>query len=262
MSTQGLAVFLLVATLGLQSENAVKNLLNEIGGQCQIAAGSTAGMFHLHLERELCDNRPCSDGKMDEPENAFKGITLADLGREGAHLEAVLESEAGRITCTGVVHELRLTGKFTFAPNRAFVAELQKMGFTNLTAEKLEVYTLFRIETDWIQSLKGAGVQGMNSDNVIGLKAFKVEPEYVRSFVSLGFPAPPADKLIALKGQGVNAAEVKEVRALGYKPTMDELIQMRVFHIDPEFIKRMQARGFDDLTISKLVQIKVFKLAD
>jgi len=40
----------------------------------------------------------------------------------------------------------------------------------------------------------------------------------------------------------------------------DELIQIRIFKITPEFIRRMQDRGLKDLTIAKLVQIKIFKL--
>jgi len=55
---------------------------------------------------------------------------------------------------------------------------------------------------------------------------------------------------------------VKQIRALGYQPTIDQLIQIRIFKITPDFIRRMQARGLKDLTIDKLVQIRIFKLAD
>jgi len=53
---------------------------------------------------------------------------------------------------------------------------------------------------------------------------------------------------------------VKQIRDLGFKPTLDELIQIRIFHITPEFVHHMQGRGLKDLTIAKLVQIKIFKL--
>jgi hypothetical protein len=68
--------------------------------------------------------------------------------------------------------------------------------------------------------------------------------------------------LIALRVQGVDPAEVREIRALGYQPTLDELIQIRIFHITPEFIRRMRARDLKDLTIAKLVQIRIFNLAE
>ena len=79
---------------------------------------------------------------------------------------------------------------------------------------------------------------------------------------SLGYPPPSAEKLIALRVQGVNPAEIKQVQAMGYHPTIDELIQMRIFKITPDFIERMKAKGFENLTIAKLVQIRIFKLAE
>jgi len=62
--------------------------------------------------------------------------------------------------------------------------------------------------------------------------------------------------------QHVDPEEVKQIRAMGYQPTLDELIQMRIFNITPDFIHRMQTKGLNDLTISKLVQIRIFKLAE
>ena len=87
-------------------------------------------------------------------------------------------------------------------------------------------------------------------------------PDYVQSLAALGYPAPSAEKLIALRVQGVNPDEIKQVKALGLQPSLDELIQMRIFKITPDFIQRMQAKGFNNLTIAKLVQIRIFKLAD
>ena len=80
--------------------------------------------------------------------------------------------------------------------------------------------------------------------------------------IALGYPAPDAEKLVALRVQRVDPDEVKQIRALGYQPTLDELIQMRIFNITPAFIHRMQSRGLENLTISKLVQIRIFNLAD
>jgi hypothetical protein len=79
---------------------------------------------------------------------------------------------------------------------------------------------------------------------------------------ALGYANLPAGKLIAFGVHHVNPDEVKEYRAMGYDPTADQLIQMRIFKVTPDFIHRMQARGFQNLTISKLVQIRIFNLAD
>jgi len=45
-----------------------------------------------------------------------------------------------------------------------------------------------------------------------------------------------------------------------YRDTLDQLVEMRIFKVTPDFIERMRARGLNNLTISKLVQIRIFKL--
>jgi hypothetical protein len=194
--------------------------------------------------------------------SAFSGFTLTDLQREGAHLDAVIAAEAGKLTCSGTVHDLTLSGDSTFVPNPDFVAQMRQMGFSDYDSRKLEAYTLFHIETSWIRSLQAEGVSDMDSGNLIALRIFKVDAPYVREMTTLGYSHLGAGKLIAFKVHGVNTEEVQQYRTLGYQPTADELIQMRIFKITPDFIQRMSARGLGKLTISKLVQIRIFKLAD
>jgi hypothetical protein len=116
------------------------------------------------------------------------------------------------------------------------------------------------VESSFARSIQQAGIKGITIDNLIPLRIFNVDPAYAQSITALGYPLPDADQLIGLKVQGVNAAEVREIRALGYQPTIDELIQIRIFHITPYFIHRMESRGLKNLTIAKLVQIRIFKL--
>jgi hypothetical protein len=182
--------------------------------------------------------------------------------REGAHVDAVLRAEAGTITCSGAVHDGRMSGAFRFVPDVVFVNRMLQMGYRDLDEQKLQAYALFRIGIAWVHSLQAAGVSGIDSGNLIALRIFQVDADYIRSLNGLGYPTPDASKLIALRVQHVDPEEVKEIRAMGYQPTLDELIQMRIFKVTPDFIRRMQAKGLNNLTISKLVQIRIFKLAE
>lgn len=223
------------------------------------------GQVRFELEDGTCtdDHRDCHNHNSDSMLlSDFSGFTLADLQREGAHLDAVISAEAGKLTCSGTVHNLTLTGDSTFVPNPAFVDQMRRMGFSDFDSGKLEAYTLFHIETSWIRSLQAEGVSGMDSGNILALHIFKVDAAYVREMAALGYPHLDAGKLIAFKVQGVNPDEVRQYRTLGYQPTADELIQMRIFKVTPDFIQRMSTRGLGKLTISKLVQIRIFKLAD
>jgi hypothetical protein len=102
----------------------------------------------------------------------------------------------------------------------------------------------------------------MDSGKILALRIFKIDAAFVRAMAALGYPNLSADKLISFGVQGVNADEVKQYRALGYQPNADELIQMRIFKVTPDFIQRMDDRGLGKLTIGKLVQIRIFNLAD
>jgi hypothetical protein len=254
-----LGIFLIV--VGIVSLVHADEILNALKGTCRITASTEANRFELRLERGACAaDRDCHESTVTEPADAFTGFSLSDLSRNGSHVDAVLRAEPGTLTCSGTVHDSALVGDFTFEPNRAFVARMGNLGFTGFTSEKLETYTLFRIDSNWVESLQKVRIKGIDSNNLIAMKIFKVDPAYVESMTALGYPTPPADKLIAMRVHKVDPVEVKQIRALGYEPTLDQLIQMRIFKVTPEFIQRMRARGLNDLTISKLVQIKIFKL--
>jgi hypothetical protein len=238
-------------------------MLDDLTGTCRIYASGKANTLELKLERGNCEGGDnCHNSNMTEPLDAFTGITVADLGREGAHLDAVLTAEAGTLRCSGIVHSSELVGSFTFQPDKTFIDRMREIGITGVDRDKLEAYALFRVSRDWVVSLQKAGVTGITADNLIALRIFRVDADYVRSLQALGYPSLPADKLIALRVQGVDPAEVRQIQAMGYHPTLDELIQMRIFKVTPDFIERMKAKGFENLTIAKLVQIRIFKLAD
>jgi hypothetical protein len=238
--------------------------LQPLHGNCSIAPSTDGDRVQFKLERGSCDGgkRSCDTNDNDMKLSNFTGFTLADLKNDGSHVDAVIAAEAGKLTCSGTVHDLTLSGDFTFVPDSAFVSRMGRMGFTGYDSEKLEAYTLFHVETSWIQSLQSAGVTGITTDNIIALRIFKVDAPFVKSMSDLGFSNQPAEKLIAFKIHGVNPEEVKQYRAMGYQPNADELIQMRIFKVTPEFIHHMQDRGLNNLTIAKLVQIRIFKLAD
>lgn len=253
-------VFVVGCSLSLHADDQFQPL----HGTCSIAPSTEGDHVQFKLERGDCGEgkHHCNTNDSDMPLSNFSGFTLADLKNDGSHVDAVIAAEAGRLTCSGTVHDLTLSGDFTFVPDPAFVARMGKMGFTGYDSEKLEAYTLFHVETSWIQSLQSGGVTGITTDNIIALRIFKVDAPFVKSMADLGYPNLPAEKLIAFKIHGVNPDDVKQYRAMGYQPSADELIQMRIFKVTPDFIKRMQARGLNDLTIQKLVQIRIFKLAD
>lgn len=237
--------------------------LAPIRSRCEIYRNDESDRLSIQIHDSDCTgDRHCGSNFSNDSMSRFTGITPADLDRDDAQLTATLAGEPGTFTCTGTVHNHELVGNSIFTPNTAFVDRMAQLGFSGFDSEKLQAYTFVDVTTDYARSLVQAHIQGINIDNLIALRIFHIDPSYSQAYVSMGYEQPEADKLIALKVQGVNAEEVKQIRALGFQPTLDELIQIRIFHITPDFIHRMQDRGFKNLTISKLVQIRIFKLAE
>jgi hypothetical protein len=251
-------VTLAVFALAMRAQSLVP-----LHATCAIGLSESGGQFSLQINDTGCPtDRHCGSSFSNESMSRFTGITIADLASDGAHLTATLSGEAGTFSCTGTVHDHELRGDALFIPDSAFVDRMAKLGFTGFNTEKLQAYTFVNVTSDYARSLQQARIQRITIDNLIALRIFNVDPAYAQSFPAMGYELPDADKLIGLKVQGVNAEEVKQIRALGYQPTLDELIEIRIFKITPDFVRRMQDRGFKNLTIAKLVQIRIFKLAE
>lgn len=252
----------LVVALAAASTALSAQSFEPLDAKCEISPSTDGTNLSLHIfnQRDCPEGNHCGSNFSDESMSRFTGVTLPDLANDGAHLTATLKGEAGTFTCTGTVHDQQLYGQAVFTPDTAFVDRMSKLGFTGYDSKKLQAYTLLDVTSAFASSLQQANIRHVTTDNLIALRIFKIDPAYAQGFVSMGYEQPDADKLIGLKVQGVNTQEVREIRDLGFKPTLDELIQIRIFHITPEFVHRMQGRGLKDLTISKLVQIKIFKL--
>jgi hypothetical protein len=130
----------------LYAASGFDDQLEPLHGTCSIAPSTQADRVEFRLQRGTCEDgkRHCDTSNDDMPLSNFTGFTLSDLKRDGSHLDAVIAAEAGKLTCSGTVHDLTLSGDFTFVPDQAFVARMQQMGFSDFDSEKLEAYTLPR----------------------------------------------------------------------------------------------------------------------
>jgi hypothetical protein len=258
-------LFLFLVALALAPVLAASNAATRdaVHGTCSIRIGEKSGSFRLRTEED-CGKKDgdCGMNFSEESVARFTGITPESLSEEGDHLTATLGAESGSFSCSGVVHAGALIGDAAFLPSDAFVGRMEQMGFSGLDTKKLELFAFFDVTSAWAQSLKEMGIDGLNTEKLVSLAIFHVDKEYVRSITSLGYELPSAEKLVELRVQGVDAAEVREMRGLGFQPNLDDLIQIRIFRITPDFVHRMQERGFKNLTLAKLVQIRIFNLAD
>jgi hypothetical protein len=261
MRSTMLAILALVTAV-----SATTRIQAEMPGSCSIEQSHNGeGRDETRLSfqwkgRECESGRHCGSGNSDMLWNKWSGITPEDLQHEGAHIDARMKAESGEMRCVGVIHAGALDGQYSFTPDEQFRKRMEAMGFNDQTTDNLQGYAMLDVTTGWVKGMQDAGVKGMTAQKLMGLRALRVDPPYVQAMAAAGYPELQADKLTGMKAVGVSPEKVEAVCKMGYSPTEEELIQLSVFKIDAPFVERMKSRGFKNLTIAQLVQIKVFKL--
>jgi len=111
------------------------------------------------------------------------------------------------------------------------------------------------VTPEYIREIRAAGIK-VDSDDIIGMKVQGITPAYVKEIQALGLHAD-ADDLIGMKVQGVTPEYVKSLQSAGLKFDTDDLIGAKVQGVTPQFIEKARSHGFKDLTLEKLIELKV-----
>ncbi len=240
-----------------------------LSGLCMVSAAHNSSP-----ERETADvvlrGSGCADEEHDcgTSENSniawarWSGVSPQALEQEGSQVTGEMKGDAGVLRCSGTVHDGVLAGRYQFTPDAGFVEKMSSMGFGGITPRKQEGFLMLDVSTAWVQQMRDAGVTELTTEKLMGLRALRVDVDYVRGMAAAGYPELRANKLTEMKAVGVTPEKAREARALGFQPTEGELVQMSIFKIDRPFVERMRARGLKDLTLAKLIQVKIFKLDD
>jgi len=236
-----------------------------LSGLCMVSASHDGDSAQVMFRSSDCDDdgHNCSmSNHSDIAWSRWTGVSSETLKQDGAQLNGVMGGEAGELRCSGTVHDGVLSGRYNFTPNPAFVQKMTAMGFDDITPRKQEGFLMLDVTTVWIQQMKDAGVTELTTNKLMGLKALHVDQSYIRGMSQAGYPELRAGKLTEMKAVGVTPEKAREAKALGFQPTEQELIQMSIFKVDRPFVERMRSKGLTDLTLAKLIKVKIFKLDD
>ncbi len=257
MKAHGVALLLASITITAHAET--------LSGLCMISASrGSSESSELMLRTSDCKRgEHCgSSNNSDISWSRWSGVSPEALKGDGAQLDAHIGADAGDLRCSGTVHDGVLAGRYEFTPSAAFLKTMTADGFTGITPEKQQGFLMLDISTAWVQQMKSLGVTGLTTDKLMGLKALGVDAEFIHGMAAAGYPERSADKLTEMKAVGVTPDKAREARSLGFRPDEQELIQMSIFKIDRPFVERMRAKGLGNLTLAKLIQVKIFKLDD
>jgi beta-lactamase regulating signal transducer with metallopeptidase domain len=143
-----------------------------------------------------------------------------------------------------------------------YIRGIINAGFPKPFADDLIALKIQGITPEYIAGLRGSGIAPDNLRELIPFKIFNITPEYAAEMKAAGFGAIAAKKLIALKVQGITPEFAKSTKQQYPDATVEDLIQLKIFHIDSNFIASAKRHGFDHLSVRELVRLRISGLLD
>ncbi len=143
-----------------------------------------------------------------------------------------------------------------------FAQSMGAIGFGKPTADEMISLKIFGVTPETVKELRASGLDATSFQDLVSYRIFKVTPEFVAGMKEAGFSGIPAKKLVELRVQGVTPEFARATKQQFPDVTVDQLAQLRIFHIDDAFVASAKSHGFDHLTIDKLVKLRISGLLD
>lgn len=143
-----------------------------------------------------------------------------------------------------------------------YAAEMAKAGYGKPSVDDLIAMKVQGVSPDYVAKLRANGIEVSSFKEIIPYRIFNVSPEFAAGMKSAGFGSIPQNKLLELRVQGVTPEMAKAAKQQFPEATVDDLVQMRIFNIDADFIASAKRHGFTPLTIQKLVKLRISGILD
>jgi beta-lactamase regulating signal transducer with metallopeptidase domain len=138
-----------------------------------------------------------------------------------------------------------------------YAQAMAKLGFGKPSADDLIAMKVHGVTPEYVSELRAAGLQPGSIGDLVSYRIFKVTPEFVSAMKAAGFDSIAPEKLVALRVHNVTPEYARTVKQQYPNATIDQLVQLRIFHIDDAFLAAAKRHGFSSLSIEKLVQLRI-----
>jgi hypothetical protein len=144
----------------------------------------------------------------------------------------------------------------------AYAQAMGQLGFGKLTADELISAKIQDVTAEYIAQLKRDGLEVKTIQEAISYRIFNVNPEYVAQMKAAGFDGLGHEQLMALRVQDVTPEYAKSIRQQFPGATVEDIVKTKIFNIDAAFIATAKRHGFNDLSLEKLVKLRISGILD
>ena len=143
-----------------------------------------------------------------------------------------------------------------------YARAMSQVGFGKLSADDLIACKIQGVSPETIAEFKKQGLEVKSVQDAISYRIFSVTPEFAEGMAKAGFKDLDSKKLLALRVQGVTPEYAQSIAHEYPGATVDDVIKTKIFNINSDFIAEAKKHGFTNLSLEKLVQIRISGVLD
>jgi hypothetical protein len=195
-----------------------------------------------------------SNHESDWPAGSFPGIDFSKSGRQDVHF--IISRDAGKIDCEGFLNNGEGAGVFHFQPDPNYAGEMHKLGF-DVDEEKQYSMAVQDVSLEFARQMKNEHLTDLNADKLIAFRIFRVDSAFIEELRVAGLKISDSDKLVAFRIHGVTPQMIRSLREAGYSPDEDTLIAMRIHGATPEWMEELKKRGYEHVDLEQLIAFRI-----
>ncbi len=143
-----------------------------------------------------------------------------------------------------------------------YAAAMAKAGFGKPDANQLIALKVQNVTPDYAEKLRAAGIEVFEPRGSDRVSHLRRDAGFPRADEGRRLRCDPSEETGYAARAGVTAEYAKSIRAQFPDATVDQLIQLRIFNIDADFVASATRHGFAPLTIDKLVKLRISGILD
>ena len=143
-----------------------------------------------------------------------------------------------------------------------YAQAMANVGFGKPSADELIACKVQGVTPEYIAQIKQQGLEVNSLHDAISYHIFGVTPDFAAGMKAAGFPSLTSKQLLAMRVQGVTPEYAKEIRQRFPNATADDVVKTRIFNIDAAFIAAAEKHGLTNLSLEKLVKLRISGLLD
>ena len=195
-----------------------------------------------------------SNHESDWPVSSFPGVDFSKSGRHEVHF--TIARDAGKVECEGFLTDGEGAGIFHFQPDPNYAHEMRQLGFS-VDEEMQYGMAVQDVSLEFARQIKNEHLTDLEADKLMAFRIFRVDSAFIEEVRAAGLKISDSDKLVAFRIHGVTAQMIRSLHQAGYSPDEDMLIAMRIHGATPEWMEELKQRGYDHVALNQLIAFRI-----